>query len=414
MDRASDSRPGNGRSANGVKAPVLVIDDESSVLASLRRLLQREFHVLTAHSATEGLNVLRQQEVQVILTDQRMPGITGVDFLRDIKNRYPDAVRLLFTGYADLESVIQAINAGNIYRYLVKPWNPDELVATIREAHERYELIVARRKLMDQLQVMNAELEKRVEERTNELARANTQLLELNRMKDDFIAITSHDLRSPLTAILGAAELLREVAWESPAARRDLLDMIADAGRRMLELVTNLLELARLEAGGVELKLSSVTLDLLLAECVATLAPVARIKGVGCMFLPGYQVPEIQADNARLYQVFNNLLNNALKFTSAGGQITVTTRRDGPAWVRVDVADTGQGISPEDLPRLFERFKQTRTKATQGEQGAGLGLAIVRQLVMLHHGEITVQSQPGVGTTFSVRLPTAPIMPTVD
>ena len=391
----------NGR----MRAHVLVIDDETSVLAALRRLLRREFEVFTANSGIEGLNFMQENTIQVVLTDQRMPGMTGVDFLSMVKARYPDATRLLFTGYADLESVIRAINEGSVYRYLVKPWNPDELLVTVREANERYELIAARRQLMNELQRINAELEERVRQRTAELAQANEQLQELNRLKDDFIAITSHDLRSPLTAILGAAELLQDMAWKDNDIRDGLLTMIEDAGRRMLELVNNLLELARLEAGGAELHTSSVSLSHLLNECIATLAPVARGKGIGCALDIGADVPNIQADNARLYQGFNNLLGNALKFTDAGGQIKVVVRRKGPDWVTVSVADTGRGIAPDDLPKLFSRFKQTRTKATRGEQGTGLGLSIVRQLVQMHRGEVDVSSVLGEGATFTVRLP---------
>lgn len=408
MGQLADQPTASPGERSRMKAHVLVIDDEAPVLAALRRLLRREFEVFTANSGAEGLDFMQENEVQVILTDQRMPGMTGVDFLADVKTRHPDATRLLFTGYADLESVIQAINEGNVYRYLVKPWNPDELLGMVREANERYELIVARRQLMAELQRINAELEQRVHLRTEELAAANVQLRELNRLKDDFIAITSHDLRSPLTAILGAAELLQDISWKDSDIRDGLLTMIEDAGRRMLELVNNLLDLARLEAGGAELHISTVSLAHLLGECISTLAPVARGKAIGCALDMGAEVPDIQADNARLYQVFNNLLSNALKFTDAGGQIKVSVRLKEPEWVTVCVTDTGRGIAPDDLPKLFNRFRQTSTRATRGEQGSGLGLSIVRQLVHMHHGEVHVSSTLGVGTTFTVRLPIKP------
>ncbi len=158
-----------------MKPPVLVIDDEPDILASLQRLLRREFQVYAAASGAEGLSILAENEIHAILTDQRMPSMTGTDVLSDARHNHPDAIRILFTGYADLEDVIRAVNNGEIYRYIVKPWNPEELISVVREACERYDLIISRRKLTEQLQEINAELEARVQQRTAELADANAR-----------------------------------------------------------------------------------------------------------------------------------------------------------------------------------------------------------------------------------------------
>ena len=163
-----------------IKHTILVIDDEEFILSSLYRLLRREFNVLVANSAQEGLELMRQHEVHVVVSDQRMPEMVGVEFFSIIKGEYPDAIRMLLTGYADLESVISAINTGNIYRYIVKPWNPDELITTVREACVKYDLIVTNRKLTKDLMESNIELEKRVIDRTNQLERSNKLITELN------------------------------------------------------------------------------------------------------------------------------------------------------------------------------------------------------------------------------------------
>lgn len=162
------------------KHTVLVIDDEEFILSSLYRLLRREFNVLIANTAKEGLELMRQNEVHVVVSDQRMPEMVGVEFFSIIKGEFPDAIRMLLTGYSDLESVIAAINTGNIYRYIVKPWNPEELLNIVREACVKYDLIVKNRKLTKELMETNVELEQRVLERTNQLARSNVLITDLN------------------------------------------------------------------------------------------------------------------------------------------------------------------------------------------------------------------------------------------
>src|ERR1044071_1111887 len=168
---------------------ILVVDDEPDVVKSVKDLLRLDFRVLGATSAAEGMEILHKEEVHVVMTDQRMPATTGVEFLKHVRGEAPEAVRLLFTGYADIHAVIDAINQGNVYRYITKPWDPDELQTVIREACERYDLIVTRKELM-------AELE-----------RTNQELREANELKAAFIQVASHELRTPLAIAMGLTEL---------------------------------------------------------------------------------------------------------------------------------------------------------------------------------------------------------------
>src|SRR6184192_2636003 len=154
---------------------ILVIDDEPDVVESVRDLLRLDYRVLGATRAREGIGILAQEAIDVVMTDQRMPEMTGVELLHHVRETHPDAVRLLFTGYADIRAVIDAINEGKVYRYITKPWDPDELQAIIREACERYDLIVERKRLTRILQVQNKELEK-----------ANTELRRANELKYAF------------------------------------------------------------------------------------------------------------------------------------------------------------------------------------------------------------------------------------
>src|SRR5688500_9372710 len=174
---------------------ILVVDDEPDVVASVNDLLRRDYRVLGATSAAQGETILAREEVHVVMTDQRMPGMTGVEFLHRIRGEHPDAVRLLFTGYADLRAVIEAINHGNVYRYVTKPWDPEELVTVIRDACERYDLLVERKELLADLQRTNQALEL-----------TNQQLVEANALKTAFIRVASHELRTPVMVLVGLSE----------------------------------------------------------------------------------------------------------------------------------------------------------------------------------------------------------------
>ena len=162
MSPMSDTRAGRGS--------VLVVDDEPEVLAAMHRQLRREFEVFTAEDADRGYAILRAHPIQVIVSDQRMPRITGAEFLARAKDEFPDAVRLLLTGYADLHAVIQAINVGQIFRYITKPWDPVEIRTVVREAYQRSILALENAHLLAALLKANAELEQRVEARTRELS----------------------------------------------------------------------------------------------------------------------------------------------------------------------------------------------------------------------------------------------------
>src|SRR6516225_4259757 len=137
---------------------ILVVDDEIDVVTSVQDLLRLDYRVLGATRAQEGLQLIRDLEIHIVMTDQRMPGMSGVEFLRRVREQQPDAVRLLFTGYADIKAVIDAINQGNVFRYVTKPWDPDELQSIIRQAADQYDLLVERKQLLAELQNKNQEL----------------------------------------------------------------------------------------------------------------------------------------------------------------------------------------------------------------------------------------------------------------
>jgi signal transduction histidine kinase len=234
----------------------------------------------------------------------------------------------------------------------------------------------------------------------------NERLHELDQLKDDFVASVSHELRTPLTSIRGYLELLREGdAGELSDDQRKFVLIVERNADRLLRLVGDLLFVAQVEAGKITLDPGSIHLDELVRQSVDAAQPTATEKGIEiALDLDG--LDEVHADRARLGQVLDNLISNALKFTPPGGYIEVRTSRHGDFGV-IEVSDNGMGVAEADQAQLFERFFRTTSATDQAIQGTGLGLAIVKAIVEAHDGVITVQSVEGEGTVFRVELPLA-------
>jgi signal transduction histidine kinase len=231
----------------------------------------------------------------------------------------------------------------------------------------------------------------------------------------DFLANVSHDLKTPLTSIQGFAQAITDGAARDPASVRRSADVIQDQAQRMSRMVTELLDLARIESGQIVMRREAVHLDAVLRDCANRLALYAQQASVKLEVQVPDDLPVITGDGDRLAQAITNLLDNALKHTPEGGQVTLAARslagssivRRGKTWpagVEVAVTDTGGGIPPEDLSRIFERFYQVDKSRPRGG-GLGLGLAIVKQIVEAHYGIIRAESVVGIGSRFTVTLP---------
>jgi PAS domain S-box-containing protein len=226
-----------------------------------------------------------------------------------------------------------------------------------------------------------------------------------DRLKDEFISMVSHELHTPLTAIKGyVGILLADTTDPLSAEQREFLSIIEDSTDREVTLVNDLLDISRLEAGHVNLHPRPLDLASLLRQVAATLRPQCRAKSQQLIVDVAPELPSVMGDATRLTQVFTNLLVNAHKYTPAGGRLTITAGATEDA-LRVDIQDTGVGISPEEQGRLFTRFYRANNPLTQDVSGTGLGLVITRALVERHGGQIAVASSPGQGSTFSVILP---------
>ncbi len=379
---------------------LLVVDDEPDVVKSVQDLLRLDYKVFGATSAHDGLRVLQEHEVHIVMTDQRMPEMTGVEFLRQLRGEHPEAIRLLFTGYADIKAVIDAINQGNVYRYISKPWDPDELQTIIKQAAEHYDLLVERKRLLQQLQAKNQELEA-----------ANVELLRANELKHAFIKVASHELRTPLTILLG----LTELASRTPGLAEPLTDWlrrIDNAGQRLNRLIDQMIKLLMSERFERTLERQPTDLAKLLVEAADDVRPFVELRRQQLSLEAAPDLGLVPVDAAKIRDSVDHLLLNAIKFTPDGGRIGISAGPRSGGGAQIRVADNGVGIDPACLPHIFNPFftsldvsRHCSGKFEYGRQGLGLGLSVVKAFIEMHGGKIDVASELGKGTTFTITLP---------
>ncbi len=382
---------------------LLIVDDEEEILKALKRQFRRTYNVYTANSADAAYQIMREKPIQVLISDQRMPGMNGAAFFGKIKKEFPDAVRLMLTGYADLQDVIAAINDGSIFRYIAKPWDTLELTSAVREAFERNALIVQNRRLIQQLQEANTQLEQRVSERTAELEEANEHLQALIAQKNAFLGMAAHDLRTPLTVIQGFTDLLVHPRV-TPEETREFVDVIRETLDQMLHLLDDILDITAIESGKLTLRPQEIRLDQFIQRIVKLNRYVGMQKNIRLIADIEPDLPPMTVDPQRIEQVLNNLIGNAFKFSHPDTTVTVTVRRVDDS-VEFSVADQGQGIPADEIDKVFGEFQRVSTKPTADEHSTGLGLSICKRIVGLHEGEIGVESEVGVGSRFYFTLP---------
>jgi len=237
-----------------------------------------------------------------------------------------------------------------------------------------------------------------------ELHDTNLHLRDLMALKDEFLNIASHDIRSPLTSIIGFTKtILSGSTGPLTAIQEKHIGIISRAARRQLKLVNDLLDLARIETGKDRLEMGRHVMDALLAEMAEVMAFAAEEKNISFAVDSACPAP-LSMDDAKILRVLNNLVSNAIKFTSPGGSVAVSCAEEG-GMCKVTVSDTGPGITADELPRLFGKFAKLSTKPTAGEHGSGLGLSIAKHIVELHQGRIWAESEGGMGTKFIFTLP---------
>ncbi len=254
----------------------------------------------------------------------------------------------------------------------------------------------------EQLQAINRSLDVKLEE----VSQANVALSEANRLKSEFLANVSHELRTPLNSIIGFAELLAEIAKRQNHERgAKYSENILHSGRGLLEIINDLLDLAKIEAGKVVMHIDKTSASVICADLLRLTTPLTDSKNLQVQLEIAQDIPLLETDGGKLQQILHNLLSNAIKFTPSGGQIRVEAEMTSDDSFAVSVMDNGPGISKKDQEHIFDKFTQVDTSATRPHGGAGLGLAIAKELASLLGGEITLTSELGKGSAFTLIIP---------
>ncbi|MDZ4821997.1 MAG: hybrid sensor histidine kinase/response regulator [Flavobacteriales bacterium] len=357
------------------KSPVriLYLDDEEQNLIAFHALFRRDYEVFTTTSATEAVQILNQCEIHIIFSDQKMPDLSGVEFFEMIVTDFPEPIRILLTGYADIEAVIDAINKGQVYRYLTKPWIENELRITIEDA---YEVLQTRRQVNDKQQA---------------LEKAYSEL-------EKFVYSASHDLRAPLVSIKGILKLSK--LENDPAKHTEYFNMIEQSVQKLDSFVQNIIHYY--QNGKKEEILTAINFSQLADDVFATLAHYDGAERINLRKEIEPQTP-FMADELRLRIVLNNLVSNALKFQNPKDEdsFVLLSIHNTVEKAVIKVADNGIGISPDDLPHVFDMFYRT----SQKNIGTGIGLYIVKEAVEKLGGKITVTSDLDNGTCFLLEIP---------
>jgi signal transduction histidine kinase len=385
---------------------ILLVDDSVDDRAIIHRLLQKQPRVYTVVNATSGaeaLRLAREEHFGCILLDFRLPDMDGIAFLdaiaeRSGRQRIPIAI---LTGHQSDEVAVEALKRG-AQDYLVKDGlTAPSLVRAIENAIEKHTIQQELTESRIAVELRNRKLEVLRDQLQEKVA----ELAEATKAKDQFLAVMSHEMRTPLNAIIGYADLLdMELDGVLTAGQREQVGRIQVGSRHLLDLINDVLDLARADARKLDLDLRPVDVGAVVEEVTALLERQARQKDIELIEEPwDASIPHVQADLHRLRQVLTNLIGNAIKFTDEGS-IRVRCEREGDETVLVHVTDTGLGIDPAVLPLVFGEFYQAAGDLTREKGGSGLGLAISQRLANLMGGEIRAVSTPGEGSTFTLSL----------
>jgi DNA-binding response OmpR family regulator/HPt (histidine-containing phosphotransfer) domain-containing protein len=398
---------------------LLAVDDSPTFLNGLAESLRGDgYDVALARSGAEALAYLERARVDAILLDVMMPELSGEETCRRIKaGPFRDIPVLMLTARDDRDGMIAGLNAG-AEDYIAKSSDFEVLRGRLRAQLRRKQFEDENQRMRDELHRKEAEAasarmarelaETRaryledVERKNLELDRARRQAEDASRVKSEFLANMSHEIRTPMNAILGFTDILLDE--ETQHERRDRLKVVQRAGKQLLSLIDDILDHSKIEAGMLEIHAAPFSPREMVAQLEALFASKARDRRLAFEVRVDAAVPaRLVGDDHRLNQVLTNLLGNAFKFTHAGSVTLAVEQQDGRT--RFVVRDTGIGIAPEKRARVWKPFEQADRSTTRQYGGTGLGLAITRNLVELMGGEITLDSEAGSGSAFTVSLP---------
>ncbi|TVQ53520.1 MAG: response regulator [Spirulina sp. DLM2.Bin59] len=401
------------------KLAIICVDDEPSILRSIQAELENSLGpdciIELAQDGEEALEVIDEltaddHQVAVVIADYIMPGLKGDDLLIKIHSQNPRIFKIMLTGQANADAVGHAVNAANLYRYITKPWDKDDLVTTVREALRSFNYDLKLEEKNTVLQELNQYLEQKIAERTTDLRHANHQLKILNgeltrsnEALEQFAFTIAHDLRQPLQSIIGFAKLLRVQfgdRLEPPAIV--YVEKIIGGSDRLQQMIEGLLAYA--QAGIEPHGLTITDCNTVIREVLANLQFTIQNTQAQITVEP---LPTLAVNTTQVLQLFQNLIGNALKFARPNlcPHVEIWVERQEQAW-QFGIRDNGRGIPPEECDRIFKLFHRVPTEASP--PGSGIGLATCQKIVERYGGKIWAESQWGAGTTIYFTLPQRP------
>ncbi len=389
-----------GQTASDGDASVLIVDDDDLILSSLKRVLRREpYRIEWASNGAQALERMEKEEFQVVVTDMEMPKMNGLELLKIISKEYPDTLRMVVSAGSKSQTILEAINQGHIYQYLLKPWDDKILKVAIRRALEVWRLRMERRSLIAQLETQNRQLEKLVELRTKQILSAERQA-EIGRHAAQIV----HNLNNPMHALSAALELLSHLAETGPMNHQKIVSMLGmaqSAADDLKSIVSSILIHASDRSSSERV---DVDVNAVIEKELALYDIVPEFKyEIEKVIELDRDLPVVLGNPLQLKQVIGNLVKNSIDAMESVRKkcLTIQTSRcDG--MVKISVSDTGTGIRKEDLNRVFHPDFTTKPVG----KGTGLGLASVKTMVEAYAGSIQVESSEGYGTTFVIQLPT--------
>ncbi len=385
------------------KPVILCVDDDKMILEVLKeQLIKRfgdEYKIETAERGEEALELFKKLleeeiEVPVVIADCIMPEMKGDELLKQIYLLEPKVIKIMLTGQANKEEVINAVNHANLYHYIAKPWETEALILTVSEGIKSY--------FRDQqLESQNTALK----EINVVLKTKNEALTQLNQEKNEFLGIAAHDLKNPLSGIKGFSEYIQDSFDDLPKENIiNYVGIIHKSAIRMFDLISNLLDVNAIESG--KMNISPKNLDILpsIQLLITQNLQKAQAKNIhlSCQCVEKKYFALVDENTVR--QVLDNLISNALKYSPKGKNIIVRVSQD-EQQVRCEIQDEGPGLSEADQKKLFGKFVRLSALPTDNEHSNGLGLFIVKKLVEAMNGKVWCESKLGQGATFIVSFP---------
>jgi len=366
---------------------ILVVDDEPGIRSGVLRILENfkvsypfmdddfDFEVQEAATGEEAVSMLLERDFDILLLDNKLPGIQGVEVLEFINKNQIDVVVIMITSYASLDLAVRATRQG-AYDFVPKPFTPKEIRATIETVTKQLFL-------------------KRMTQRMN---------LEGRKIRFQFLSVLSHELKTPLNTVEGYLRMMQEKkAGEYIADYLEMIDRSLFRIQSMRNLIMDMLDLTRLESGKKNRVVEPVVLGEIARLSIDAFQAMSIQKSVE-IYLNCPQKVSVKADKKEMEIVFNNLISNAIKYNKDGGRVDVNIGME-QNLVVIRISDTGIGMKPEDMTNLFEDFVRIKTEETRDISGSGLGLSIVKKILDVYGATIHVQSKPKEGSTFSIFFP---------